>query len=99
MIKISYKKIILIAVIFSIISAIILIWWNFIAKRLTHIPYATIQAPVVETVKKESENSPLAASLAKGLEIPWALDFLPDGSIIFTERSGRIRLIRENSQS
>lgn len=30
--------------------------------------------------------------LATGLEIPWALDFLPDGNIIFTERPGRVRL-------
>jgi glucose/arabinose dehydrogenase len=31
--------------------------------------------------------------VAKKLEIPWALDFLPDGGIIFTERPGRVRLI------
>jgi glucose/arabinose dehydrogenase len=35
----------------------------------------------------------VAVSLAQDLEVPWALDFLPDGSIIFTERPGRIRLI------
>lgn len=35
----------------------------------------------------------LAISMAKNLEIPWALDFLPEGSIIFTERAGRIRLL------
>lgn len=32
-------------------------------------------------------------TLARNLEIPWGLAFLPDGSIIFTERPGRIRLI------
>jgi glucose/arabinose dehydrogenase len=31
--------------------------------------------------------------IAQNLEVPWALDFLPDGSMIFTERPGRIRLI------
>jgi glucose/arabinose dehydrogenase len=31
--------------------------------------------------------------IADHLEIPWALDFLPDGSIVFTERPGRVRLI------
>lgn len=40
-----------------------------------------------------SEAAPLATSVAKKLEIPWALDFLPDGSIVFTERAGRVRLI------
>ncbi len=35
--------------------------------------------------------------LAGGLEIPWALAFLPDGDIIITERPGRVRLFTENS--
>jgi aldose sugar dehydrogenase len=39
---------------------------------------------------------PGAITLATGLEIPWALDFLPDGSIIFTERPGRIRLLKQS---
>ncbi len=30
--------------------------------------------------------------LASGLEIPWALDFLPDGRILITERPGRLRV-------
>lgn len=42
---------------------------------------------------KTPADVPLAISVAKNLEIPWALDFLPDGSLIFTERPGRIRLI------
>jgi quinoprotein glucose dehydrogenase len=32
-------------------------------------------------------------SFAEGLEIPWDLDFLPDGRALVTERPGRIRLI------
>jgi glucose/arabinose dehydrogenase len=39
------------------------------------------------------EDYPLASLVADDLEIPWSLDFLPDGSIIFTERPGRVRLI------
>ena len=35
----------------------------------------------------------MATSVAKELEIPWALDFLPNGSIVFTERPGRVRFI------
>lgn len=34
--------------------------------------------------------------IAQDLEIPWALAFLPDKSIIFTERPGRVRLIDKN---
>jgi glucose/arabinose dehydrogenase len=33
--------------------------------------------------------------VTKGLEHPWALVFLPDGSMLVTERPGRIRVIRD----
>jgi glucose/arabinose dehydrogenase len=33
-----------------------------------------------------------AEVLADGLEYPWGLDFLPDGTVIVTERPGRVRL-------
>lgn len=36
---------------------------------------------------------PLAVPIATKLEIPWSAAFLPDGSLIFTERPGRIRLM------
>ena len=29
--------------------------------------------------------------VAKDLEVPWALDFLPNGDLIFTERKGLIK--------
>ena len=33
--------------------------------------------------------------LAEGLQNPWSLAFLPDGSMLVTERAGRIRIIRD----
>jgi len=33
--------------------------------------------------------------VAKGLEHPWSLVFLPDGSMLVTERPGRLRVIRD----
>lgn len=33
--------------------------------------------------------------ITQGLEVPWAIVFLPDNSILVTERSGKVRLIRD----
>ena len=33
--------------------------------------------------------------VTKALEYPWALAFLPDGSMLVTERAGRLRIIRD----
>lgn len=34
-------------------------------------------------------------TVASGLEVPWDLDFAPDGRIFLTERSGRIRVVED----
>lgn len=36
-------------------------------------------------------------TIAEGLEHPWSLAFLPDGSALVTERPGRLRLIRNGA--
>ena len=36
----------------------------------------------------------LRIRVTKGLSHPWAMQFLPDGSILVTERAGRLRIIR-----
>jgi aldose sugar dehydrogenase len=36
----------------------------------------------------------LRIMVTKGLSHPWAMQFLPDGSILVTERGGRLRIIR-----
>lgn len=48
--------------------------------------------PKVEREEKK-EDVPRLSVVAENLEIPWALAFLPDGQIIFTERPGRVELI------
>ncbi|MEE8401398.1 MAG: PQQ-dependent sugar dehydrogenase [Candidatus Hydrothermarchaeaceae archaeon] len=77
-----------IVLIFIIITAFFL-WWGLLGNREGDLPPAVEPAPGNAVL----EDIPLAASVAKGLEIPWALDFLPDGGIVFTERAGRVRLI------
>jgi glucose/arabinose dehydrogenase len=54
------------------------------------------ELPEAGNLSSDSGNSseqPVAVVLAEDLEVPWSLDFLPDGSIIFTERSGNVRFI------
>jgi glucose/arabinose dehydrogenase len=37
-------------------------------------------------------------TVARGLEHPWALAFLPDGRIVVTERPGRLRIVDRNGR-
>ncbi len=50
-------------------------------------PPKPLDAPAVDTGYKATE-------VAKGLDHPWSMAFLPDGSILVTEREGRLRLIK-----
>lgn len=38
-----------------------------------------------------------AKVVASGLEVPWAIGFLPGGGMLVTERPGRIRLVRDGA--
>lgn len=49
------------------------------------------------TTETKAQTAPQMTVLAKNLEIPWALDFMPDGNIIFTERPGRIKVLNPTS--
>jgi len=39
--------------------------------------------------------APRVEVVATGLQVPWAMAFAPDGRLFFTERPGRIRVIRD----
>ncbi|HEX9664208.1 MAG TPA: PQQ-dependent sugar dehydrogenase [Patescibacteria group bacterium] len=97
---------VIIAIILALIAFVI--WRTFRAERIINLPTANIpvaQAPgpgdldqgpslgESPPVADDFDDAPIAANLATNLEIPWALDFLPDGKILFTERPGRVRLI------
>jgi len=48
-----------------------------------------------ESIAGEKQTRFIIETVAKDLEVPWGIAFLPDGSLIFTERPGRVRVIED----
>ncbi|MBN1133477.1 MAG: PQQ-dependent sugar dehydrogenase [Methanosarcinaceae archaeon] len=84
------KVIAFIATTIFILLAITSLWVYFVSNRMSNLPSVDLQTDERDNFSGELL---LATSVAKGLDIPWSVDFLPDGSIIFTERPGRLKLI------
>jgi glucose/arabinose dehydrogenase len=65
------------------------------------------RAPLVRVLKACADTArcdarpaarPAVKTVARGLEIPWEIAFLPNGSALVTERPGRVRLIGRDSR-
>ena len=61
------------------------------------VPPAAGQAPS-SPQPKPVEGELRATTVAKGLEHPWALEILPDGRMLVSERPGRLRVIDRNGR-
>ena len=58
---------------------------------------ALAQAP--RSLTPEAVEAPIrATTIAKGLEHPWGLAFLPDGRMLVTERPGRLRIVEKDGR-
>lgn len=54
---------------------------------------------LARAVRADAPGQPLAVTtMAGGLEHPWGLAFLPDGSFLVTERPGRLRRITPDGE-
>jgi aldose sugar dehydrogenase len=49
--------------------------------------------PAGSTTAASADTRFRVETVATGLEVPWAFAFLPSGSMLFTERPGRVRII------
>jgi glucose/arabinose dehydrogenase len=55
-------------------------------------------SPTTAPLARETQDFPAVATVATGLEVPWAIAFMPDKSMLFTERNGRVRMITKGGQ-
>jgi aldose sugar dehydrogenase len=70
----------------------------FLAAMVSMTTDCQAQAPQTGPAQRSSTPTSIeekvgAETVAKGLEHPWALAFLPDGRILVTERPGRLRIV------
>jgi glucose/arabinose dehydrogenase len=59
---------------------------------------ATVEQPPVDAPALVTTPSAVLAldTVASSLEVPWSLDFAPDGRVFVTERAGQVRVIEKN---
>lgn len=83
------SKILIIVILMIIVGALAL---NFYQKKSG--PINILPQKSTETVTGTS-NPERIVTVTTGLEIPWEIAFLPDKNILFTERTGKLRLIAD----
>jgi glucose/arabinose dehydrogenase len=67
------------------------------ALLATTLSVSLAQAQEQQRIKTEKTDV-VVDTVARGLEHPWGLTFLPDGRMLVTERPGRLRVVSADGQ-
>ncbi|PQJ83038.1 PQQ-dependent sugar dehydrogenase [Polaribacter glomeratus] len=69
------------------------------AAAQTEAELSQIQSEIVPIPIADKDLEYKAELIIADLNIPWGMDFLPDGSIIFTEKSGELYLFKDGKKT
>lgn len=73
---------------------------SMLALAMAAFPVSAAEsAPVAPTARTPKLTGWKATPVVDGLEFPWAIAWLPDGSALITERPGRLRVLRDGAVS
>lgn len=65
------------------------------SPAITSSPASSPELSAPKAFVPTEANAFRVETVTEGLEVPWSIEFLPDGSMLVTERPGRLRIIRE----
>lgn len=75
------------------------VWWHILFWVMA-MPFGLSAQMASGESFTSKDHDYVAVTLARGLERPWGMAFLPgDGGILITEKSGRVRLYRDGALS